>query len=712
MTTPIDDILPILDRLRDNHNRSLPAATPASTLVSALHCPTFDQSYRRIPPTPPLVSFLPSRKRSNPYIINALFLQAIFLGASALGLIRGRKRLAVEQEQAAREERRISLEGDQRICGEEDERLAINFTLSSWASSGAITTSQPVTASSPRQFSASEAVRPIHSLLSQLSSRRIQPDRWTILSLLFFVAPDLAPFREKSLVQSAGPTPKATAYDSARPILLLWAWREWTDMRRTHHVDDKPLLEAFVSLFFDPRYAIRLDPSDIAAIYEELHESLGSLATSLQHLVIKSAIARGNWSLPLRLIAPSEATLSLDAHRTALPPKQRIDVCVYLFRLMSVNEELRGRAGLVQEVAEAFLAAVREIAASGTIAEIDIGVVEKGINLLSTGFGADVACERITTDIALVLLHDIATTPFSSAFITTFLSSLVDSRNPSLALAIFDALPLPFLTLSHYEQLLRSHDARISHRIWQRLRHQSDLVPRVETFYARMLSHAHKHNNNLEGIRDDLRLMQQMNLERTLRMWNKLLQMVVRVGSDRMYARQWKRTVDSRVTCDAATFSILLMRELKSRTGAEQVRAVARRVQEMEQKRFGGRGMRRVVGNEVAQNIAVKSLNRWTENVDAEDLAGLAKRLLAVDIDSSDVQVQVQAQTQEPLEFTGQHFRQVRRPAYKMLIAGLSSRGDVIRRSRAVELMRGEEKQVRAQELSKADRLQVLSVVS
>ena len=618
----------------------------------------------------------------------------------------------MEKEQAAREERRKSLfEENQRLCPEEEleaERRAINFTLSSWVSTAATTTSLPATPTSPRQFSAAEAVRPIHSLLTQFAQNRLAPDRWTVFSLLSFVAPDLAPFREKSPTRTSGPTPKANAYHSARPMLLLWAWREWIDMRRTRTdpVDDEPILEAFVSLFFDPRYRIRLDAADVPTILDDLYPFLvaGSLSTPLRHLVIKSAISRAVWSLPLRLIAPPDSTLStvpLDAHRSVLPPRDRIEVCVYLLKLCHANEELRGRSGLIQEVAEALLAAVKEGAACE---KGDVAIIEQGISLLSSGLGTDIACERIITDIVLAVLAstDPTSPPFTPAFVTAILKSLVDSRNPSLAFEIFDSLPVTFLTLSHYEQLLRSHDARLSHRVWQRLRSRSDLVPTVETFYARMLSHAHKHNNNLEGIRDDLRLMQQMNIERTLRVWNKLLQMVVRVGSDQMYARQWRRTVDSRVTCDEATFSILLMRELKSRTGSRQVEAVGKRVRQLEAKEFGGKGMRRVVGNEVAQNIAVKSLNRWTEDVNSEDLVSLAQRVLSIDLDSPD--------SPEALgEFSGQHFCQVRRPVYKMLITGFSNRGDTTRRARTVELMRGEEKRVRGMEMSKADRLLILS---
>ena len=147
------------------------------------------------------------------------------------------------------------------------------------------------------------------------------------------------------------------------------------------------------------------------------------------------------------------------------------------------------------------------------------------------------------------------------------------------------------------------------------------------------------------------------------------------------------------------------MRELKNRTGVAQVRAIAKKAAEMEKRGFGGKGMRKVWGNEVTQNIAVKSLNRWTMDVQSGELSELAKRLLSVDIDSCEGQ---EASLEANPDFTGHHFRTVRRPAYKMLIAGFSNRGDTVRRARAVELMRGEEKRVREMELSKADRLLLL----
>lgn len=696
--TPAESAQSILSRLEWPQDQDpvtagrqgVPLQPPALPHVSAPRPP---------PPVLPLLSKLlhDSRPPPHPHVLTALLLQAIFLGATALGLLRRGEHAVASIREPSIQASDVEVvdeqcEGQTTQRMRERETAATNLLLSSYAVAPQsrlqrellrhVGEDDVLESATP-----SEALRPIATILAHFSSPesavddgKVSPDRWTVLALFSFISPPAATSNKSDHTLSKTP------FELARPILALWAWRTYQhiqkridDSSRSQYNEscDRAIVDAHLALLLptSPHY-IPFDSAPCDALFASLSTTLIETDPArapppyqLFDLGL-AALARQEYPTVFRLLSPE----------SLLPPPERIKLCLLTLQTFSADEDWRCCAEAVCQVGQWLAMAINE----GLAAGLALPRVEEGLILLLTGFGIDIALEPLVVDVTLGLLHH--PVALADTFTLSLITTLVRSRNPRLALCIFDALPEPARSLDHYNAILRSHHAPTSDIAWARLLAHPILKLTIDSYYARLCAHSSKAAPNLAGARDDLRRMQQQGLPRSLKLWNKLLNLVGRVGSDREFFKEVARMRSAGFEGDQATTSILFQREFSlqkraSRSSVERSRNFALARESVlplgPQGRRRGRNQLEALNRSLidlagrgdcgtcqvnalvtSQNIALKGITRWSREVGVEQLEQIADRVVG---------------GSSPVD--RKEFDLVRRPAYKMIIKGLQNRG-------------------------------------
>lgn len=705
--------------------------TPAAALVSRLRPPAFSWTHEEnsAPSPPPPISFLSHPRPPNPNIISALLLQVVILGATTLGLIRRRNASGKEGDVPSPLDVASPV-----ILGPSTDLAATNLVLSSWAERGSC---------SRALLDEVKALESINHSLASMRSQELDPNHWTIIALLAFVTTPPAPASvEKTLPLADLVPPTRTKYELARPILALWAWRRYSELRsseseppKEQRRNDHTILESFIDLLSDSKFAETLEHDIATELVEGMFGLVGDGSrTSLMNQRFRLgqiAISHRVWSVPRQLLtplAPPSAAPLLQPATTSRPlvrATDRLTLCLELLQMIKGEERSRGDRDGIMMIAEALLAITQELSAPRTfqgkssepqivsksdalaplripsvapagecvfrpLRPADVARLEEAVGYLLEGFGIDRdPSKTICAIVTIVLRHSTERLSLSPEFLLRLLDHLITSRNPRLALALFDNLPPRAQTLALHNAVLRSHLARVSQNIWDRLLHHPTLVPTADSFYARLVSHADRTNHDLVRARDDLRRMKEMSLPRRTDIWNKLLKLVSNTGSELMFMRQWRRMADARVELDVKTFTILAADKLNKHAGVRQIKDLAKEVEALERQKVGRRGERGLFAKEVTANLAFKAISRWSFAFNADKLCDVAERMLA-DTASSRA---------EPSDKPSRaHYETVRRPIYRLLAKGLGARGDFVRRQRAIERMRDEERGIRERE--------------
>ncbi|GAA5920290.1 hypothetical protein JCM1841_003026 [Sporobolomyces salmonicolor] len=338
---------------------------------------------------------------------------------------------------------------------------------------------------------------------------------------------------------------------------------------------------------------------------------------------------------------------------------------------------------------------------------------------------------------------------------------LVKTRHPRAALAIFRSLPFSNLTLAHFEAVLPSSHGPTSQAVWDNLlvhptldpapstfsagsptptvlpsshgptsqavwdellAHPT-LGPTPSTFSARFTSHAHGRSppSALQAAYRDLTLMNRTGVHKTLEIWNKLLQVVVRHGTDMGLTRLLKRMRKDGVQPDRGTLAILAQREMvrqdvqvkkgriagrdsevvervtvqRRRGGVAQMRKVRETVRAWETKLSTSTTVhvdRSKDGLDIMPNILLKNLSRWPLQTDTSRLIELTKIALGIDLSplaptspwpSNVAERSSSSSSCAPrpppppsiVDISPVMFDKLRRPAYKMLIKAFNHRG-------------------------------------
>ncbi|KAL8287613.1 hypothetical protein RQP46_003471 [Phenoliferia psychrophenolica] len=619
--------------------------------------------------------------RPNPHLVGAFWLQALFLGASALGLLPRRKKAGSVEDRQEREER---IEERERA-----EALEINLLLASympWPEDdtplSALTPWIPLSAS-PTQ--PGKSIAAVTAALAQFSAAGLKPDRWTVLSLMSCVG---------ALPTTPSSTP--TKSDLARPVIALCAWRTFADLPRSPETaaTDLALLRAFVDYLANPPpFAQDLTAELLASISHLLSTSpppslpIPNPYPSLIASLAPIALAHNNLG----------ALQALIARESPLDPFQKIQMSVHTLELIAADEELRNTREVVRDFGEAFADNVRQLYGCGPRewarrirpdkvaldaegsepvqlsvppaeeeedsadgrptqprkrnaahrAQLRVNLIRRGIDLLRAEFRVDVPLEDLYADATLVLL---TFTPSSLAesWLLTILRSLVASRHPRLALSLFDTVPSSSLTLDHFNALLRTHHLPTSSLVFLRLLSHPTLSPTLPSFHARLISH--RHNLAVEPAHNDLNLMKSLDIPRDSKAWNLLLAILARAGSDRELFRHWVRMEQAGISPDVYSWNILLGRTTRARPPPRRDADVpSRRTTRGGAGRVGSSQLRTVIRtlesttpspelsipaspSSVASNTLLRSLGRWSSEVNTPHLVALTRTVLGIDL--------------------------------------------------------------------------------
>ncbi|KAM0750849.1 hypothetical protein T439DRAFT_380699 [Meredithblackwellia eburnea MCA 4105] len=269
----------LLKQVRKQRHES-PSPNPSPKSVIAALSSSLNQQPEP-PPTvlhPPLTADTgsePDPSHPNPHLLNAFWLQALFLGASALGLLVRRPKQHSSSSTAISSIESRDVEEEAIATRLHAESLEINLLLSSYSP---FPTEDPTTGREMREpFSLPRALRALDAIAGALTrfspeedwlvpegeSGAAVPDHWTVLSVMRFV---------NSLPKHPADPP--TKVDLAKPTLVLWAWRAFvslslrerergractqtgmptgTGTRTRAHPADVPLLASFMDYLSNP----------------------------------------------------------------------------------------------------------------------------------------------------------------------------------------------------------------------------------------------------------------------------------------------------------------------------------------------------------------------------------------------------------------------------------------------------------------------------
>ncbi|GAA5862300.1 hypothetical protein JCM1840_001714 [Sporobolomyces johnsonii] len=716
------DLPAVLQHLRTLH-AAFPDDSPSSIIRQARPFP-FQDDDAHSPPAPPPPIVLHPQPYSNSRLLVPTLLQALILGASALGLFTRRK---VRTSDSVAAEREVKAQRTAREEAEDqvDELQALNLLVSAYAVPEASGVVEPTAALDWRE----KSLEPLVSLVSRTGAMGVQADRLTVASLLHYVS--LPPTIPTPSFPSSLPE---TDYSLARPLLGLHAWNTYAALPPVVSRPSSPaptapppassLDDAILASFLSLIYPVA--DRQTRFLLEDHGRQARLIVNEVATRLLKSSSTAPTWLLHhLGLTAARARRLDILQQLLGLspplPPEIRLELAVRTLQLLASREEWRGDRELVVSVAEHFAAAVRGL---GNIDDAQVELLNRGLRLQQSMYSIDQALQPYVVSTVRELLQsaNAARLLAHPTLLVDVLRYLVKTRHPRAALAIFRSLPSPNLTLAHFEAILPSSHDPTSQAVWDALLAHPTLDPTPSTFSARFTSHAHGRSppSALQAAYRDVTLMNRTGVPKTLEIWNKLLQVLVRHGTDMGLTRVLKRMRKDGVQPDRGTMAILAQREMvRQDVQLKKGRSVGRDGEVVErvtvQRRRGGVAQMRKVREtvrawetklatsttvdadrskhevDIMPNILLKNLSRWPLETDTPRLIELTKLSLDIDLSPldptspwpSDVAERSSpsscAPTPPPLpsnvDISPVVFDKLRRPAYKMLIKAFDHRG-------------------------------------
>ncbi|GAA6015581.1 hypothetical protein JCM11491_007163 [Sporobolomyces phaffii] len=701
--------LPLVLRRLQSLSLSHPTESP-SQIIARARSKAFDDGRNRAPPTPPPPIVLhPQPYSSNSQFFTPLLLQAMILGASALGLLTRRKVRSKDgsrMEEARCSGRTAREQAEERI----DELQALNLLISAHAIPEAVEHEE-------RKIHAwrDEMLKPLVNLVAQAVQSDRPLNRLGIASVLHYATPSL---------------PTSLKYEQARPLLAMQAYETYQSL--------PPLDRA------SPEFPLEVSilSSLLALVYPRQHESAPKLFPSsaggsgLDRSILESVANRllGSPSefppeLVLQLGTTAARAKRLDifeavvSRSECLSASLRIDLAVTGLDLVASRQAWRNDREKVLPLAELFASTVKQTTSldSGGLDRLD-----RGIYLLRTAFSIDRPLEPFISRAILATLSN----PIHLAhkryrmLLSESLNHVSKSRNPSLARQILSSIPSENLRLSCLSPLLESSHAPTSQFAWDLLLSHPSLPLTASAVSHRFTSLSHRSavSSTLEVARRDFRLVQGRGVTPTVEIWNKLLHVVVRFGTDRAVERVVASIARADIEPNEWTRTILLQREMIRRD--EQVRVVRDGTREDERerptsqrpvvevarvKRRGGgqaqmrklrEAMRAHEGRErettrgtvdITPNLLLKNFTRWTTECDVTRLVQLTKVVVGVELGSvsggsngavapfaSPSREPRQSSRADPVTaLSTEEYEKVRVPAFRTLISAFERRGRI-----------------------------------
>lgn len=684
-------------------------------------------------------------------MLSAALLQAIFLGASALGLLMRRKvrndgkgargddaegdlldDAALQSRWAKEELDKRRQEGEYVVS----DVPALNLLLSTYAEvdpssladwDDSMTAAHRTNAARALRMRRDLQLRHVSSLLARFDGVSTKPDHWTVLAVLAFAHPNRSTAASK---KSA-----ASAFAQAQPILTQWAWEAFAqiDHGATSAAEGHRTIASTFLDYLDSALSSKLSPSTRAEMRSRLSgpDSSPPSTSSPPSLLLQLGLL----ALPAR---QTDILVSLLSD-SALPAAERSSLALATLETIALDEDWRQNRDVVAFVAQSLASATAELCGAGGEG-LDLALVERACHLLIHDFGVDVPLEPIYSSIILSVLSVHSESADNLDFLPSLLTSLSDARHPSLAMRVLHAIPRHQRQAEHYYAVLRSHHRPVSNAVWAELQERwaaGEVAVEVEAWEGRLtgLLRAAKGGGagvggarklstaevNLQRARKvlktahaDLRLLEAHGLRRSQKVWNKLLSLSSMASSEPAWrshvGKQW-RDVDAEEAggdggrlargsamgdkVDEATQAILLGRKLESHSGQRgkrQMRTVRDELVKldgtMQRRRGGGRDRQPSSEIDILPNIVLKNLTRWDREVPTPTLLNLAFQNLGVDLLAD---IPLPSRHQPP---TAEQFDKVRRPAYRTLLKALRNRGEHHYRRRLMRRMQEEQRAV------------------
>ncbi|GAA6015645.1 hypothetical protein JCM11491_007182 [Sporobolomyces phaffii] len=563
-----------------------------------------------------------------------------------------------------------------------------------------------------------DMLKPLVNLVAQAVQSDRPLNRLGIASVLHYATPSL---------------PTSSKYERARPLLAVQAYEAYQSLLPLNRASPEFPLE------------VSILSSLLALVYPRQHESAAKLFPSsaggsgLDRSILDSVANRllGSPSdfppeLVLQLGTTAARAKRLDIFETVVSRREclsaslRIDLAVTGLDLVASRQAWRNDREKVLPLAELFASTVEQTTSldSGGLDRLDR--LDRGIYLLRTAFSIDrPLVPFISRAILATLSNPIHLTHKGyRTLLSESLKQLSKSRNPSLARQILSSIPSEHLRLSYLSPVLASSHGPTSQFAWDLLLSHPSLPLTASAVSHRFtsLSHRSAPRSTLEVARQDFQLVQVRGVTPTVEIWNKLLHVVVRFGTDRAVARVVASIARADIEPNEWTRTILLQREMIRRD--EQVRVVRDGTREDERerptsqrpvvevarvKRRGGgqaqmrklrEAMRVHEGRErkttrgtvdITPNLLLKNFTRWTTECDVTRLVQLTKVVVGVELGggsggSYGAVAPFASPSREPRQssqadlvtaMSMEEYEKVRVPAFRTLMSAFERRGRI-----------------------------------
>ncbi|BGP17573.1 hypothetical protein JCM10213v2_005606 [Rhodosporidiobolus nylandii] len=567
----------VFSQLRKLH-RAEPSASPLDLVRKVRPIPFIDDERQPPPTPPPPIRLDPQPHRHEQRLLTPFLLQALFLGASALGLLTRRKVRSPDAPEGGvvrRENELAKQAAEDRV----DEIQALNLLVSSYASPDI----DGVMDEGLRWEWRREATRPLLTLVAEVERRSLPVGAAAVAAVLQFVAGDVP----DTVSGRAG-----KLYRQTRPALLRWAWAKYAELPRPPLADapssaaspslslaspvppapspalppfDDTILRTFLSLTYPAAPTAPTPKTRDIAPSVQGQRSSRDLLNAVSHLLL-----RDNFPLSSSLTA----SLACAAARAC-----RLDIFISLFgceldagcRLLVAARalEVLSRDGAKAEKDETVIFIVGQLVKAVTAVEAfsvgEVHLVHRCLRRLYRDLPTGVALERYMARVVLAVLAKSAETAVEHAtFLHAALDHLVQSRNPGLARRVVSSIPPHLRRLEHYEALLRSSHFPLAQLVWDELSCAQTLAPQPSTFLAFLSAHAHRKAppSALPSAQALIARLFRLPNTRTLEVYNLYLQVLVRHGSDPALRRTLARMGRKGIKPDEKTLAILASREI------------------------------------------------------------------------------------------------------------------------------------------------------
>ncbi|KAK4054998.1 hypothetical protein OIO90_003339 [Microbotryomycetes sp. JL221] len=466
--------------------------------------------HQQQPTPPPPIAFLPDQTKANPHMLTAFILQALFLGASALGLL-VRKRVKHSNLPESTADTSIlanehpferfttslttqppgvntePLETTSRSNDDDEQVQALNLLLMSHVveqTSDLNKTNHPT----------NQHVKSFMSVIRKFVDQNLTPNEWTSTALLAFAQP------HSSTLETCHSIEQDSTFHQVRSTLVRQAWQillntQWylnQSWSSTNH--GQTLIESFIQASHD------LPIETKSSLINNLQYHFNDMTKDTKLKFVKMAIKSKGYHVVQQLLKSTTAMASQD---------KIVIVDEMLIALTNDIEWQRDRT-LVVDLVDQFCSSLIESVNMLSTQDknlIQVRVINVVKKILDNLLGIDIAFEgKLTTTIVQVL--NIDSLFFSIDFTKYFIKKLIEKNNVKHAYQVLEILiqkqnqldkknlnlneRVRIVDKRHFELMLTSQDSKVSDLIWYKLTNRhSNLIksfgqPTIETLGYRL----------------------------------------------------------------------------------------------------------------------------------------------------------------------------------------------------------------------------------